>query len=87
MGKLKSDFHKPSFEGLLSKELLGRIDAVLEYNSISKEVAEEYIEKNLKNKTISAEDILKESDIEKYGLRNVRNLIHKYNKRLDYQES
>ena len=79
--------NKPSFEGLLSKELLGRIDAVLEYHSISKEVAEEYIEKNLKNKTISVEEILQESDIEKYGLRNVRNLIHKYNKRLDYQES
>ncbi len=77
----------PSFEGLLSKELLGRIDAVLEYKPITIEVAKEYINKNLKNSDITAEEILNESDIEKYGLRNVRNIIHKYNKKLNYQGS
>ncbi len=76
-----------SFEGILSKELLGRIDKVLEYQSISSDVALDYIKKHLKNKSICKEDILAESDIFKYGLRNVRNLIHKYNKQVDYQES
>lgn len=77
----------PSFEGMLSKELLGRIDKILEFQNISLDVALQYIETNLKNKSICAQDILNESDIFKYGLRNVRNLIHKYNKQLDYQES
>lgn len=76
-----------SFEGILSKELLGRIDKVIEYQNISESIAKEYIRKNLKNEKIKISEILKEADLEKYGLRNIRNLIHKYNKRLDYQES
>ena len=48
-------------------------------SNITEEVAKEYIKKNLKNKTITEEEILKDAEIEKYGLRNIRNQIHKYN--------
>jgi len=77
----------PSFESVLSKELLGRVDSILEYQPITKDVARMYINRYLKNKNVSVEDLIQESDIEKYGLRNIRNLIHKYNKRLDYQNN
>lgn len=73
---------KLSYEGLLSKELLGRIDAIVTYDSISEDVARTYIENNLKNKNIDINQLLEESDIAKYGLRNLRNLIHKYNKKV-----
>jgi len=76
-----------SFDGVLSKEIVGRIDKVLEYKPISAQIAKEYILRNLKNDSISVEEILASSDLEKYGLRNIRNLIHKYNKRMDYQGS
>jgi len=85
--KVGFDSHASSLEGLLSKELLGRIDKILQYENITEEVAKEYIKKNLKNKTITEEEILKDAEIEKYGLRNIRNQIHKYNKKLEYQES
>jgi len=78
---------KTSFEGLLSKELLGRIDKVLEYQNITEEIAKAYIKQNLKNKNILVEEILKDAEIEKFGLRNIRNQIHKYNKKLEFQES
>ena len=71
-----------ALDNILSKELMGRIDIVLPFNKINKEVAQEYINKNLKNKDIDEETLLKESDIEKYGLRNLRNLINKYNKKV-----
>ena len=85
--KVGFDSHSSSLEGLLSKELLGRMDKILQYENITEEVAKEYIKKNLKNKTITEEEILKDAEIEKYGLRNIRNQIHKYNKKLEYQES
>jgi len=74
-------------EDLLSKELLGRIDKIIEYSSISEETAYQYIKQNLRNPNVSVEEILEHADLEKYGLRNIRNLIHKYNKKLDYQKS
>ena len=89
-GKEQVGFSKKesaSFEGLMSKELLGRMDAILEYQPITKEVAEKYIEKNLENLTVSKEEILKNADLERYGLRNVRHIIHQYNEKKKYQES
>ncbi len=70
-----------ALENVLSKELLGRIDAVLAFNPISEEVALKYIEKHLKNPQIKAIDLLNSTDITKYGLRNLENLINKYNKK------
>ena len=76
----------PTFEGL-TKELLGRIDSILEYNSITEDIALKYIERELKNPDIDAYTLLEQSDYEKYGLRNLKNIIHKENKKLEYQES
>ena len=71
-----------SLDNILSKELMGRIDLVLPFNKINQEIAQKYIKINLKNKDIDEETLLKESDIEKYGLRNLRNLINKYNRKI-----
>lgn len=84
MGKQKVGFSKAtetSLDGLLSRELLGRIDKVLVYDHISSSVAEEYIKKELKNKSISSAEILKEANIEKYGMREIKHLVSKYNRK------
>ena len=70
-----------SLDNLLSKELVGRIDMILPFNNITKDIAKKYIQKNLINKNINYEELLNESDIAKYGLRNLKNLINKYNKK------
>ena len=84
IGKQKVGFSKvteTSLDGLLSRELLGRIDKVLVYDHISKTVAEEYIKKELKNKNISSDEILKEANLEKYGMREIKHLVSKYNRK------
>lgn len=75
------------FDGVFSKELLGRIDAIVEYQPITKEVALKFIEKELKNPKIEPLDLICEGEIERYGLRHIRNLILKYNKQAEYQEN
>ena len=70
-----------ALDNILSKELMGRIDVVLPFNKINEDIAKKYIKKHLKNKNINIEDLLNLSDIDKYGLRNLRNLINKYNKK------
>ena len=84
IGKQKVGFSKvieTSLDGLLPRELLGRIDKVLVYDHISSSVAEEYIKKELKNKSISSAEILKEANIEKYGMREIKHLVSKYNRK------
>ena len=84
IGKQKVGFSKAmetSLDGLLSRELLGRIDKVLVYDHISSSVAEEYIKKELKNKNISSAEILKEANLEKYGMREIKHLVSKYNRK------
>ncbi len=75
-----SSTKKSSLDHYFSKEFLGRIDAVVHFKPITKSVALEYITKNLENKAISPEDLLNESEIDKYGLRNLKNLIMKKNR-------
>ncbi len=71
-----------SLDDFLSKELMGRIDLVLLFNSISKDNAKAFVEKYLKNKDVDGDELIKSSNIEKYGLRNLKNLINKYNKKI-----
>lgn len=73
---------KSSFDGFFSKEFIGRIDEVVKFNSITKEVALDYIHKHLKNQDILEEQLLHDAEVEKYGLRNLKNLIRKYNKKI-----
>ncbi len=66
---------------VLSKELVGRIDAIIPYEPINEETAKEYVKKHLKNKNIDILQLIKQSKIEKYGLRNLENTINRYNKK------
>lgn len=66
---------------ILSKELMGRIDAVIPYQNVGEETVRQYIQKYLKNPDVNIEDLVKNCEYEKYGLRNLRNLIFKYNKK------
>mgnify|MGYP005836781611 FL=1 len=68
---------KPAFEGILSKELLGRIKAVVEYAPITKEVAKEYIKRHIKLEDTEVASLIEEAEIEKFGLRNLKFLIQK----------
>ena len=68
---------KPAFEGILTKELLGRIKGVIEYAPITKEVAKTYIKKNIKITDQEIEHLIEEAEIEKFGLRNLKFLVQK----------
>ena len=68
---------KPAFEGVLTKELLGRIKGVIEYAPITKEVAKTYIKKNIKITDQEIEHLIEEAEIEKFGLRNLKFLVQK----------
>lgn len=68
---------KPAFEGILTRELLGRIKGVIEYAPITKEVAKEYIKKNIKITDQEIEELIEEAEIEKFGLRNLKFLVQK----------
>ena len=68
---------KPAFEGILTKELLGRIKGVIEYAPITKEVAKTYIKKNIKITDQEIEHLIEEAETEKFGLRNLKFLIQK----------
>lgn len=59
----------------LSKEFLGRFDAIIPYKKITEETVREYISKLPNAEKLDIEKILKESDYEKYGLRNVKNVL------------
>ena len=72
---------KPEFDDSFSKEILGRIDSIISFDPITKEVAKEYTEKNLKNKNVDIGELINMADIESYGMRNLKNLINKYNKK------
>lgn len=60
----------------LSKEILNRIDEVINYDNINREVAKKYI--NLKNKKIDFEEVLHLSNYEKYGFRDLDRCIKAY---------
>lgn len=68
-----------------SKEFLGRFNDIVSYKNLSKEILKRYVAKHLKNKKITIDDIIKEADCEKYGLRNVKHLINKYNSEFDIE--
>ena len=72
---------KPEFDNSFSKEILGRIDSIISFAPITKEVAKKYTEQNLKNKNVDIMDLINMDDIKSYGMRNLKNLINKYNKK------
>lgn len=68
-----------------SKEFLGRFTDIIAFNPLNDKVLKEYLEKNLTNKKISFDKITKEAECDKYGFRNLKKLIQKYNCELDIE--
>lgn len=68
-----------------SKEFLGRFTDVIPFETLPDAVLKEYTKKNLTNKNIKFSQIKKEAECEKFGLRNLKNLIKKYNSEIDIE--
>lgn len=68
-----------------TKEFLGRFTDVITFDFLNDTILREYTKKNLTNKTIKFSQIKKEAECEKYGLRNLKNLIEKYNNEIDIE--
>ena len=76
-----SSLKKTSYDDIFSKEFLGRIDCVLPYNSITEEIAMQYAQKNLLDPNVNLEQLILDAEVEKFGLRNLKNQINKLNKK------
>jgi len=68
---------KGDLEEILSKELLGRYDDIIEFSELNESSIRLYITTYLADKKISVDidDILKTCEYKKYGLRNVKNIL------------
>lgn len=74
-----------SVNEVFSKEFLGRFNDIISYNSLDEKLLKNYVNKHLKNKKINVDKIIKEANCDKYGLRNLKHLIDKYNSELDIE--
>ena len=74
-----------SLNEIFSKEFLGRFSDVITFTPLSEDILKEYTKKNLINKKINFESLKKEAECEKYGLRNLKNLILKYNNEIELE--
>ncbi len=68
-----------------SKEFLGRFTEIIPFETISDTVLNEYIASHLTNQNITFEELKKEAECEKYGFRNLKSLIQKYNSEFDIE--
>ncbi len=68
-----------------SKEFLGRFSDIITFSPLKEEVLKEYTKKNLTNKSVTFETLEKQAECEKYGLRNLKKLISKYNSEIDIE--
>lgn len=64
-----------NLEEILSKELIGRFDAIVPYEKITENMVKDYIEKCSNLKNYNLKKILEESEYEKYGLRNISHIV------------
>ncbi len=74
-----------SLNETFAKEFLGRFSDIITFNSLSDNVLKDYIKKNLTNKKIDFDKLKKEAECEKYGLRNLKKLILKYNNEIELE--
>lgn len=65
-------------EDILSKELIGRFDTIVEYKKLNKDDIREFINRHKESEDLDIDQIISESEYEKYGLRNIMHLIEKY---------
>ncbi len=68
-----------------NKEFLGRFTDVVTFLPLSEITLKEYTKKNLTNKKIKFDVLKKEAECEKFGLRNLKCLIEKYNHEIDIE--
>lgn len=76
---------KNDLNEFFSKEFLGRFLDVITFKNLSDEVLKEYTKKNLTNKNVSFASLRNEALCDTYGLRNLKNLIKKYNCEIDIE--
>ncbi len=74
-----------SFEQNFSKEFLGRFTDIVPYCKMKSEILKEYIKKHLVNAKINQDTLIEEAECDKYGMRNLKNLISKYNNEIDIE--
>ncbi|MBQ6687235.1 MAG: ATP-dependent Clp protease ATP-binding subunit [Bacilli bacterium] len=67
-----------NIEEILTKEIIGRFNDVIEFVNIDEAAVREYLKKLNLDNNLNIEKIIAESEFEKYGLRNVKNIIAKY---------
>lgn len=67
-----------NLEEILTKEIIGRFDDIISFNNIDEKTVRKYLEQQNLDKDVNIEKIIKESEFAKYGLRNVRNIVSKY---------
>ncbi len=66
-----------------TEEFLGRFDDIINFNALTKEEALNYLKAHLLNKDIDYNELLKETNYEKYGFRYINRVINKYNLRVN----
>ena len=69
-----------NIEEILTKEIIGRFDDIIAFDNVDEKTVRKYLEKLDIDKNINFDTIIKESEFAKYGLRNVRNVVSKYQK-------
>lgn len=69
-----------NIEEVLTKEIIGRFDDIIAYKNIDETTVREYLKQQNLDDSINIEKIIAESEFAKYGLRNVKNILAKYQK-------
>ena len=62
-----------------TEEFLGRFDDIINFNAPTKEETLNYLKEHLNNQDLDYNELLKETNYEKYGFRYINRVINKYN--------
>ncbi len=76
---------KDNLKNYFTKEFMGRFSDVISYEELKDDILLGYIEDQLTNKNVNKEELIKEANCKEYGLRNLKNLINKYNNEIDIE--
>ncbi len=76
---------KDNLKNYFTKEFMGRFSDVISYEELKEDILLGYIEDQLTNKNVNKEELIKEANCKEYGLRNLKNLINKYNNEIDIE--
>ena len=70
-----------------TKEFMGRFSDVITFTNLKNDVLLQYVQERLKNSKINPDNLIKEANCKEYGMRNLNNLINKYNNEIDIEIS